>query len=208
MSETGSVKFKCEQVAAQTPGFDGFDELNRCRRRLLDLGMIGTDESGIGFGNLSVRDGSTSRFYITGSGTGGIGELAPADCAKVVAYDFAKNWLRCEGARIASSESLTHAAVYESDPGVCAVIHCHNTKLWGELLDKVPATPKGFAYGTPEMAHAVKDLFESSDLKRKKIFVMASHIGGLVAFGRDMEEAFGTLKGEMRKIGFEGRRKG
>src|SRR5207302_9135898 len=116
----------------------GFDELNQYRRKLLDLGVIGTDTSGIGFGNLSVRDGATSRFYITGSATGGIAELTPANCAKVVAYDFARNWLRCEGSTVASSESLTRAAVYESDPTVFSVIHCHDLKLWAALLDKVP----------------------------------------------------------------------
>lgn len=97
MSETGSVKFTCEQVAAETTRFAGFAELNRYRRKLLDLGMIGVDASGVGFGNLSIRNGATSRFYITGSATAGIPELTPADCAKVVAYDFERNWLQCEG---------------------------------------------------------------------------------------------------------------
>jgi hypothetical protein len=36
-------------------------------------------------------------FYITGSSTGGLPELTPTDCVRVVAYDFARNWLRYEG---------------------------------------------------------------------------------------------------------------
>src|ERR1700720_856274 len=124
MSETGSVKFKCEQVPIEVSRFTGFAELNRYRRKLLDLGMIGVDASGIGFGNLSVRDGATPLFYITASATAGISELMPKDYAKVVAYDFARNWLQCEGSTVASSESLTHAAVYESDSTVRAVLHC------------------------------------------------------------------------------------
>jgi L-ribulose-5-phosphate 4-epimerase len=193
VSETGSVKFTCQQVPTETHPFAGFAEMNKYRRKLRELGMVGVDASGIGFGNLSVRDGATSCFYITGSSTGRMPELTPADCAKVVAYDFARNWVQCEGSTIASSESLTHAAVYESDPAVFSVIHCHDMKLWAALLDKAPTTPKRVEYGTPEMAYAVKRLFESTNVKRRKIFVMAAHHGGLVALGRDLQEAFEIL---------------
>ena len=200
MNETGSVKFKCEQVPIELSRFAGFAELNRYRRKLLALGMIGVDASGVGFGNLSIRNGATSRFYITGSATGGISELTPTNYAKVVAYDFAKNWLQCEGSAVASSESLTHAAVYESDPTARAVIHCHDIKLWGALLDKAPTTPNRVEYGTSEMAYAVRRLFEATDVEKRKIFVMAAHDGGLVTFGKDLQEAFGILKGEKLKL--------
>ena len=33
------------------------------------LGLLGVNESGIGYGNVSLRDGTTDSFYITGSGT-------------------------------------------------------------------------------------------------------------------------------------------
>ena len=193
MSETGSVKFTCEQVATKLSRFAGFDQLNLYRRKLVDLGMVGVDANGIGFGNLSVRDGTSSRFYITSSGTGGIAKLTPADFSRVIAYDFAKNWLQCEGLRVASSESLTHAAVYESDPTAGAVIHCHDVELWSELLEKVPATPKTAEYGTSEMAYAVKRLFETTDVKEKKSFVMSAHYGGLVTFGTDLAGAVEVL---------------
>ena len=193
MSETGSVKFRCEQVAVEISRFAGLAELNRYRRKLLSLGMIGVDASGIGFGNLSIRNGATSQFYITGSATGRIPELTPSDYAKVIAYDFARNWLQCEGSTVASSESLTHAAVYESDSTAGAVIHCHDMKLWAALLDNAPTTPKRVDYGTSQMAYAVQRLFEITDVKKRKIFVMAAHEGGLVTFGKDLPEAFGIL---------------
>jgi ribulose-5-phosphate 4-epimerase/fuculose-1-phosphate aldolase len=173
--------------------FAGFDELNEYRRKLVRLGIIGVDRNGVGFGNLSVRNGATSRFCITGSGTGKLLELTPADCARVVAYDLARNWLRCEGPTVASSESLTHAAVYESDPLTCAVIHCHDMKLWKALMHKVPTTPGKVEYGTPEMAYAVQRLFDHTDVRKKKIFVMAGHEGGVVAFGRDLRSAFAQM---------------
>jgi ribulose-5-phosphate 4-epimerase/fuculose-1-phosphate aldolase len=194
VSETGSIKFTCDRLAVELSRFAGFDELNEYRRKLLRLGTIGTDRNGVGFGNLSVRNGVTSHFYITGSGTGKLSELMPADCARVVAYDFARNWLQCEGVTVASSESLTHAAVYESDPLTCAIIHCHDMKLWTALLHKVPTTPKKVEYGTPEMAYAVRSLFDNTDVRKKKIFVMAGHEGGVVAFGRDLRSAFVQMK--------------
>ena len=86
---------------------------------------------------------------------------------------------------------------YESDPTARAVIHCHDKKLWAALLDEAPTTPKRVEYGTPEMAYAVRRLFEAPEVRRRKIFVMAAHDGGLVTFGRDLQEAFGILKNEM-----------
>jgi L-ribulose-5-phosphate 4-epimerase len=198
VSETGSIKFTCDRVVVELSRFAGFDELNEYRRKLLRLGTIGVDPNGIGFGNVSVRDGVTSRFYITGSGTGKLPELTPADCARVVAYHFARNWLQCEGLTVASSESLTHAAVYESDSTARAVIHCHDLKLWTALLHKVPTTPEKVEYGTPEMADAVRGLFDNTDVSKKKIFVMAGHEGGVVAFGRDLRSAFAQLTGSKK----------
>jgi len=117
------VKFRYERAGAHIAAFDALAELNAYRRKLLEQRLMGVDSNGVGFGNLSVRDGRTTSFYITGSATGALAELTPTDWVRVVAYDFEKNWLRYEGAAIPSSESLTHAAIYESDPTAAAVIH-------------------------------------------------------------------------------------
>jgi ribulose-5-phosphate 4-epimerase/fuculose-1-phosphate aldolase len=193
------IKFACEQAATEITQFGGLAELSAYRRKLLQLRLIGVDANGIGFGNLSVRDGAPNNFYITGSGTGGIPELTLADCARVVAYDFKQNWLRYEGSAIPSSESLTHAAVYESDAKTGSVIHCHDSKLWAALLNQAPTSSKAVDYGTPEMAYEVMRLFKVSDVQNRKILVMAGHEGGIVAFGRDLEEAFAVLMREWRE---------
>jgi hypothetical protein len=106
------VKFTHERARAEVTPFDRFAELNACRRKLLQLRLIGVDSNGTSFGNLSVSDGATRNFYITGSATGGVPELTLADWTKVVAYDFERNWVRYEGSTVPSSESLTHAAIY------------------------------------------------------------------------------------------------
>jgi L-ribulose-5-phosphate 4-epimerase len=145
---------------------------------------------------LSVRDGSTRSFYITGSVTGGLPEMTPTDCVRIVAYDFARNWLRYAGAAIPSSESLTHAAIYESDPTISAVIHCHDSVLWRTRLDRVPTTSKAIAYGTPEMAYEIMRLFTVSDVRSRVIVVMAGHEGGIVTFGNNLEDAFDVVMRE------------
>ena len=194
------IKFACEQAATEVTLFGGLAELNAYRRKLLQLRLIGVDANGIRFGNLSIRNGTTKNFYITGSATGGKPELTLADCARVVAYDFEKNWLRYEGSAIPSSESLTHAAVYESDAQAGAVIHCHDSKLWAALLNQAPTSSKAVVYGTPEMASEVTRLFNVTDVQSRKILVMAGHEGGIVAFGKDLEEAFAVLMREQREM--------
>jgi L-ribulose-5-phosphate 4-epimerase len=193
------IKFTCEQAATEITRFGALAELNAYRRKLLHHRVIGVNANGIGFGNLSIRDSATKNFYITGSATGRKPELTLANCARVVAYDFEKNWLRYEGSAIPSSESLTHAAVYESDAKAGSVIHCHDSKLWAALLNKAPTSSKAVHYGTPEMACEVTRLFKITDVQSTKILVMAGHEGGIVAFGKDLEEAFGVLMCERRE---------
>ena len=187
------VKFTYQRARADIAPFDQLPEINACRKKLRDLQLIGVDANGIGFGNLSVRNSGTGNFYITGSATGGLADLTLTDFVRVVAYDFQKNWLQYEGSAIPSSESLTHAAIYESDPSTSAVIHCHDSLLWRTLLDRVPTTSDAIAYGTPEVAYEIMRLFRASDVRSKQILVMAGHEGGLVVFGKNLVEAFDVL---------------
>ena len=200
MSETGVVKFTCEHVAVTLPMFDGFAELNACRRTLLQLRLIGVDRNGIGFGNLSVREPGTKEFYITGSGTGGMAQLGLNDFAKVTARDVERNSLRCEGGTVASSESLTHAAIYEADAAARAVIHCHSASLWQRLLETGPATAPDVEYGTPAMAYEVRRLFAATDVRKRKIFAMAGHEDGVVAFGANLDQALRNLLSHFPRV--------
>ncbi|HEX8279792.1 MAG TPA: class II aldolase/adducin family protein [Chthoniobacterales bacterium] len=193
MSETGVVKFTCEHVGSVLPECAGLHELNACRRKLLQLRLIGVDAGGIGYGNLSVRDPGTPAFYITGSGTSGLAQLGLEHVAKVSAYDFARNWLRCEGGTVASSESLTHAAIYAADSNAAAVIHCHSPALWKRLLASAPSTPADVEYGTPELAHAITELFRTTDAKERKILAMGGHVDGVLAFGATLDDALRAL---------------
>ena len=193
MSETGVIKFACEHITCDLAPFDGFDELNACRRKLLQLRMIGVDANGIGFGNLSVRAGDSNEFYITGSGTGRLSHLSVNDYARVTAYRFERNWLTCMGRAIASSESLTHAAIYECHSQARAVIHCHDSAIWAHLLEHGLSTRADVEYGTPEMAFEVLRVLRDPAAREQQIFAMGGHVDGVVAFGRNAEETLQTL---------------
>src|SRR5438046_6126789 len=184
------VRFTCECMRPEITQFAGLAELNAYRRKLCELQLIGMDSNAIGFGNLSTREDATRNFYITGSATGGKSELTSADCVRVVAYDFERNWLRYEGSAIPSSESLTHAAVYESDTKAGAVIHGHDLKLWAVLLDQIPTSSNSVRSGTREMAHEVMRLFRVTDIHRSRIIVLVGHAGVISSFVKNIEEAF------------------
>ena len=193
MSETGVVKFHFESSRAELAPFPGFEALNAARQEVRRMGLLGMNESGIGFGNLSLRDEANDSFYITGSGTGGLESLGLQDYAKVTGWDFERNWLRCEGRAIASAESLTHAAVYAMAAEARAVVHGHDEILWRNLIEGGITTGADVPYGTPAMAREVQRLFRETDVRRKKIFAMAGHEEGIVVFGRDFREALAAL---------------
>ncbi|MGI8821629.1 MAG: class II aldolase/adducin family protein [Chthoniobacterales bacterium] len=183
----------CERRAVARPAFKGMEELNEVRRALRARSWMGVDENGIGFGNLSLRDGEGPCFFITGSSTGAIAELGAEQYARVVGHDLERNWLRCEGVAIASSESLTHAAIYEAAPTVRAVLHCHSAELWRRWRHLAPTTSARAEYGTPLMAREVLRLFRETAVLQERFFVMAGHVDGVVAFGSNLALAMDAL---------------
>jgi Class II Aldolase and Adducin N-terminal domain len=191
--ETGAVKFRYESSGKELTPFAGFEELNAARQELRRMNLIGVDQHGVGFGNVSLRDGATESFYITGSGTGGLPVLTLREYAKVVAWDFERNWLRCDGLTVASAESLTHAAVYATAPEAGVVVHGHNQDLWRSLIEQGISTEANVAYGTPEMARQVQRLLRETSVRTRGIFAMAGHDQGIVVFGPDFSRTLSVL---------------
>ena len=207
MNETGAVKFHYESSGAELAPFPGFEGLNAARQELRRLGLLGVNESGIGYGNVSLRDGTTDSFYITGSGTGVLQSLGWRDYAKVVAWDLERNWLRSEGRAIASAESLTHAAVYSMAGEVRVVVHGHDPRLWHNLCEQGVATSPAVPYGTAQMAREVQRLFGETDVRKQKLFAMAGHRDGILAFGQGFGEALAPLDIEFNGQGVPDRLK-
>ncbi|MDD1621747.1 MAG: class II aldolase/adducin family protein, partial [Methylococcaceae bacterium] len=100
------------------------------------------------------------------------------------------NRIQAIGLCAPSSESLTHACVYQQDPAIQAVIHVHSPELWHHTSTlRLPHTEADIPYGTPEMAQAVKNLFASGQLEGLPLFSMLGHEDGIVAFGPSLTAA-------------------
>jgi L-ribulose-5-phosphate 4-epimerase len=92
----------------------------------------------------------------------------------------------------ASSESLTHAMIYETFTFATAVVHVHDNDHWQRLLGLVPTTAQDVPYGTPAMAHEIARLAPA--LADERIMVMAGHEDGILVFGTSLAEAVATLR--------------
>ena len=190
MIDEGYIKFDLQWRKTEALNNAEIASLNRWRRPLYDAALIGHyDELGIGFGNLSVRAGAEGQFIISGSQTGHLPDLGAEHYAMVEDYDIDRNRVFSSGAHEASSESMTHAAIYELDPQIGAVVHVHSKELWIELKGSSATTDPEVAFGTPEMAREFRRLFRETDFQKTGIAVMAGHASGLVSTGKTLQEA-------------------
>lgn len=189
MRDEGVTKYHCELEDGEPPAEAAIADLMRCRDRLFAAHLIGVYPDGIGYGNASVRIESSNRFFITGTQTGHKPTLMAADYCEVIDYDIQQNRVRCRGKIPASSESMTHAAVYELNPAICAIIHVHNRDLWQKYMHRLPTTAAAVPYGTPAMAAEMRRLYETSELPRLKMLIMAGHEEGLITFGATLADA-------------------
>jgi L-ribulose-5-phosphate 4-epimerase len=104
-------------------------------------------------------------------------------------YNLMQNSVTCTGPFKTSSESLSHAVIYECSEETNAVIHIHNFDMWKKLINKVPTTSEDISYGTTEMAKDIKSLFFKTNVKNEKIIAMAGHKDGVITFGKTLDEA-------------------
>ena len=190
----GFVKFNCHwNQSGPVISDEQFEIINYWREILFNMDLIGAYENGVGFGNISMRVGSGNQFVITGSATGEIPELEPGHYVKVNSFNIDDNAVQCIGPLKASSESLTHAAIYVSDPGSKAVVRVHNIELRNKRIHKVPRTNPSMDYGTIGLAKDILRLFRESDVFEKRIIIMAGDRAGILSFGHDMDEAVNVL---------------
>lgn len=188
--DEGYVKYRSTWIEASAPDPGAAAELETWRRPLFDAGLIGHyEELGVGFGNLSIRCGGPGQFLISGTQTGHMAQTNENHYSLVTAYDIDANSLRCMGPVQASSEAMTHAAIYELDTRIGAVAHVHSRSLWQRLINRLPTTDPDVAYGTPRMAREFRRLYEESGFRRSGLAVMAGHEEGLVSIGGTLQEA-------------------
>lgn len=190
--DEGFIKFNCNWIKAKPFSKQKIAEINAWRSNCYKYGLIGAYPDGVGFGNISIRLEGHS-FLITGSATGCLEELNEHHYVQVTEYDFKRNSLNCVGPIKASSESLSHAIIYESSPKTNAVIHIHNIEMWKEYIYNAPTTKINALYGTPQIANEIKRLFKETDVDTQRMIVMGGHQEGIITFGKTLEEAGSVL---------------
>lgn len=196
----GFVKFNCYwSQSGPVISDEQYEIINSWREILYNMDLIGAYENGVAFGNISMRINNGHQFIITGSATGEIPELEPGHYVKVNSFNIDDNAVQCTGPLKASSESLTHAAIYLADPGSYAVVHVHDLNLWNSLIHKVPTTNPGMDYGTAGLAKDILRLFRDSDVIEKRIIIMAGDRAGILTFGHDVDEAVNVLMEYLKK---------
>ena len=190
--DEGYIKFNCDwknkplQIAIP-------DELLKVRDKLHQLKLIGhLKKLNIGYGNISIK--TNAGLIISGTQTGHIFPITKEAFTLITSYNIKENKVFCEGLVKASSETMTHAAIYETSESIKAVIHIHSKKLWNKLLYKVPTTAATIPYGTPEMANEIKRLLNENKDGELKIIAMAGHQDGLISYGNSINEAYVNLK--------------
>lgn len=229
--DEGYVKYCCEYTAGDAPRHDELAALNALRTELHDAGLIGMYDSGIGYGNISVRDagagagksagrdreqgaersgkanttgsaGIANSFVISATATGRARVLPLDAYCRVTAYHLAQNTVFCTGKAPASSEAMTHGAVYGANAAVRCVVHIHSPKLFAYALNNgTPATAQNAAYGTPAMAFSVAELVAAAKAGRENCgeIVMTGHEEGMIFYGESIERVRGLVQNFVKK---------
>ena len=194
----GVIQFGYELESATEPpaGAPVLQTLLAWRAVLRRLGLLGQTPGrygGLGYGNLSARDPERpGEFVITASQTGGIRDLDASGLCRILNYDLAGFRVSAAGTRPPSSESLSHAMIYQADPGVWWVFHVHSPEIWRRVAAlAIPAIGADVAYGSPAMASAVAVVLATNS-ERPLTFVTLGHEDGVFACGRTAGET-GTL---------------
>ncbi len=188
--DEGYIKYVSNWTRGPAPDHAATSLLAKWRRPLHAAGLVGHyADLGVGYGNISVRFRGTSQFVISGTQTGDLTDTCGDHYSLVTDYDIERNRVSCVGPVEASSETLTHAALYELNPGIGAVVHIHDRRMWDELLHRAPTTAADIGYGTPEMAQEFARLYRETEFPHRGIAVMAGHDEGIVCIGKSLEQA-------------------
>lgn len=174
--------------------------LSAWRGILAHLRLLGREPGryeGLGYGNVSARTGpfgdvprGRRRFLVTGTQTAGLAYATLREYCLVESWDVAANQVTSAGLVEPSSESLTHAALYDASPAIRVVLHAHAPELWRHARALgLPLTREGAANGTPAMAEEVARLYREGTFAATRVAAMGGHEDGVIAFGHSADAA-------------------
>ena len=203
----GVIKYKLHhRKTNEFTGGTNLSELIHQRDSLWKLNLIGVYPPNhrltpnVGFGNASQRYTSNGQFFVSGTQTGDLSETSEDKYSLVLDFNVETNEIFSKGPSKPSSESMTHAAIYEIAPEVNAVVHVHYEKMWKSYQKLgLLTTPQDVAYGTPAMANAVKDVYRENPELSAPV-CMLGHTDGLIAWGKSHEEVLKIFTDALSKL--------
>lgn len=213
--DEGYIKFDCQHTEAKwhdvnMPLSQEMEEkllaLDRFRTSLYYKKLIGVYENGIGYGNISMRDDKKCAifesnqeeckddFIISASATGGREILGFDGYCLIPKTEIDLNRVWSLGTLKASSETMTHAAIYRSAPKVNCVVHVHDKILYSQLLarNNIPKTQENIPYGTVEMAYALMQIAKENPLGA--CVVMGGHDEGILFYDIGLKQVCERMK--------------
>jgi hypothetical protein len=201
--DEGVIKYQLQFTPGPLPDGLPLAELIAWQRIMHDLGLLGRDPArygGLAYGNLSLRIAGNG-FVISASQTADQPRPTAQDFCLVTAWDCTGNRLVAQGPARPSSESLTHAALYDADPAIGCIIHGHSPEIWQgrEPLGLATTTPE-VAYGTPAMAREMARLYREQGFRGQGALAMGGHRDGVVGFGADPDAAGWALVQLLRRV--------
>jgi ribulose-5-phosphate 4-epimerase/fuculose-1-phosphate aldolase len=146
---------------------------------------------GLSYGNLSERR-DASRFWMSASGVDKAKlEVPGRDMLLVSGYDRESSAIVLSvppnsQPRRVSVDAIEHWQIYDSHPGVGAILHVH---AW---LDGVAATDVNFPCGTEELAASVSRLLDAEPDPEHAVVGLRNH--GITATGSTLEEILDRIE--------------
>lgn len=203
MNQEGVIKFQLDHTPADYLPADDLAALNHWRAWMYAhklIGVLETPEGKVGYGNISTRWGDG--FAITGSQTGHLAELTAVHYTLVTEAVPEENKVVSRGPIRPSSESLTHAMLYQMDEGIQWVMHAHHAPIWQAAKRLgLPLTAPEVPYGTPKMAAETARLFRETDVRQIGMFAMTGHEDGIVSFGETADQAAAVMEKYLGRVG-------
>jgi len=203
-NKEGIIKFNLIFKLEKSLFFDDeIIKLNKWRSLLFKANLIGCDPSkynGFGYGNISMLAKPYNKrkkaFIISGTQTGKFKKLSKKHYCLVTDWNIEKKSLTGTGPIKPSSESITHAVLYQIDNSIRSVIHVHSPDIWNNAKRfNIPTTKKSAEYGTIEMANEIKRLYKKKYNKDINLFTMGGHTDGVISFGKSIDDAgFGIIR--------------
>lgn len=191
----GVIKFNYKLIKAKLP-CELFSDLMEWRDRLFANKLIGVYKSGkmkdIGYGNVSKRIEWNAKkgFVITGSQTGSIAKLPCEKYCFIEKCDIEKNFVRALGKIKPSSETLSHASIYEQNEKINAVVHSHSKEIFAASKKLgLPYTSKKAGYGSVALAKELAKAFKEFSLDVEGIIVTLGHEEGVFSWAESIERA-------------------